>query len=256
MKKILSILLVLTLAVFAMASTVSAANEAGTVYDVHDYFGEAETGPFTFNHLVLETGELTPLAPTTGTGKVNQYDAKGWVAYQLIGSGSALVKTTDTTVTDARFSEGKIWGELPSPFSVGIVFTAPVAGEYSFEMTATRWWGNNTSAGGTPEQQPSAITVKYGDQTKTAKLETDHLSDTVEGTVTLAAGETILFYLDPLGNGAGDNFTLNALNVTLDSVSAVTPNEPVAPDTADGIIAAIALLAVAGTAIVVARKTR
>ena len=52
------------------------------------------------------------------------------------------------------------------------------------------------------------------------------------------------------------NFTLNALNVTLDSVSAVTPNEPVAPDTADGIIAAIALLAVAGTAIVVARKTR
>ena len=253
MKKILSILLVLTLAVFAMASTVSAANEAGTVYDIHDYFGEEETAPFTFNHLNLDTSELTPLTPTTGTGKINQYDAKAWVAYKLINSGSALVMTTDTTVTDTRFSAGKIWAETPSSVVAGIVFTAPVAGEYSFEMGATRWWGNNTSAGGTPEQQPSAITVKYGDQTKTAKLETDHLSDTVSGTVTLAAGETILFYVDPLGNGAGDNFTLDTLKVTLDSVSTVTPP---APATADGIIAAIALVAVAGTAIVVARKTR
>lgn len=255
MKKFLSILLVLTLAVFAMASTVSAEATAGTVYDIHDYFGEEETAPFSFVKLKHADGTTTDVAAETGTGVICQYDPKEYTAYKVSGN-CALVRTdsTDTTI-NPRMGSGKIWQAFTSDTNIAIIFTAPVAGEYTFDMGATRWWDNNTTAGGTPEQQPCDITVKYGDQTKTTKLGNGTLSGSVTGTATLAAGETMMLYIDPLGVGAGDNVTIDKLTVTLTSVAAA-PSTPSAPATADGIVAAIALLAVAGTAIVIAKKVR
>ena len=255
MKKTLSIILVIVFSVVAMMSTVSAA-EAGTVYDLHDYFGKTESAPYSFIKLTHADGTTEEAVAETGTGIICQYDAKEFTAYK-ISQNCALVRTdSQDSSINARMGYGKLWQSFTNDTNIAVVFTAPVAGEYSFEMAATRWWDNNTAVGGTPEQQPCDITVKYGTEAKTAKLGNGTLSGSVTGTATLAAGETRMLYVDPLGNGAGDNVTINTLKVTLVSVAAApsNPSEPSAPETADGIVAVIALMAAAGTALVITKK--
>lgn len=183
------------------------------VYDINEYFGKTDSAPFSFHNYNTDSFELgSAIAPITGTGDNGTgYANDAWTSYQPVKYNQ--ITRVDSNENSNR-PKGTIWGVVAGNATTAILFTAPADGNYSYQMTATRWWNNNEQYGGSAETQPSAVTVKHGDVVETAKMETGKLSNYVKGTATLKAGETILFYVDSLKNGAGDDYTLNTLKVT------------------------------------------
>ena len=128
-----------------------------------------------------------------------------------------------------------------------VVFTAPESGKYSFELGGQCIWGTpNSSAKFYVEANGEVVAEKALEK----GLAKDATVYTLTGEVTLKAGETIYFVTTPEDSAAGDNAYLNALKVTL--TEKIVDEEP--PKTGDALVAVLALVAVAGTALVISKK--
>ena len=128
-----------------------------------------------------------------------------------------------------------------------VVFTAPESGKYSFELGGQCIWGTpNSSAKFYVEANGEVVAEKAFEK----GLAKDATVYTLTGEVTLKAGETIYFVTTPEDSAAGDNAYLNALKVTL--TEKIVDEEP--PKTGDALVAVLALVAVAGTALVISKK--
>ncbi len=86
----------------------------------------------------------------------------------------------------------------------------------------------------------------------------NHTRKTFAGSVDLTEGEQILFVNDPADTSSGDNLYIVNLILTLDKKAVDVPpaveDSEENPETADSIVAVIALTVVAGTALVVSKK--
>jgi hypothetical protein len=249
MKKIFSLLLALTFIVISALSVCAApATEAGTVYDLVANFENLEDQGFSLAERAAD-GTLTPFGEWSDgtTNIVSATHEKPMVGYYSTtrAKGDMNVANHALFYTAGDAAKALKWYPATTTQTV-VVFTAPVAGTYSYEYQTQGIWGYINSA--------TRIYVEVGGEVKNEQtFETGTAKDqsiaNFKGTVELKAGETIYLGYDIVDTSAGDNSFLQVAKVTLDEVSVEEP-----PVTNDALVAVIALAAVAGTAIVVSKK--
>ena len=152
---------------------------------------------------------------------------------------------------DVTLFNGNVWWYSPNKMDNVICFTAPVDGVYTydFDTAGIAGWGGAAHSSMDFYVQSGETMLHEAHYDKgTAESET---FAKWTGTITLKAGETIYFANSSGadGNSAGDNCVLNKLQVTL-----VEEIKPEAPKTGDALVAVLALVAVAGTALVISKK--
>lgn len=252
MKKIFSILMALTfVAICALSVCAAPATAEGTVYDLVANFDNIADQGFSVAKRDKE-GVVTPFTNwSDGTGTVisatHETKMIGYYSETVnIAKGDKATQALFYNADDA--SKALKWYPQGAVETL-IVFTAPVAGTYSYEFQTQGIWGYVNSS--------TRIYVEVGGEVKseakfakgTAK---DQAIGTFEGTVELKAGETIYLAYDPEDTASGDNSFLQVAKVTLDKV-APAPVEP-APKTNDALVAVLSLAAISGTALVISKK--
>ena len=261
MKKLLAILMALVMVSFAALSVCAAAPEAGTVYDLKDGFGTADylaTSPFSFGVMLFSDGSIvntdTYVDGTNPDVKCNMY-AQPYIGYGINNEEVGRVDVFDSKV-DAAVQI--CWYPSHKGDAV-VVFTAPVGGVYEFDFVASLVWSSvadytpsrmHVMVGGNDvegcSKTISAATADYA----TANADTDAVFN---GTVTLNAGETIVFAYDPVREEGKDSTTW-ADNGFIEQLTVELVEVKAAPATGDALVAVIALVAVAGSALVICKR--
>lgn len=220
-------------------------NEVGTVYDLVGNFTTPEYANYSF--AVYEDG--VGLLDSTSTW-YNGDDAN----VKHAGTNGPLtgfnVTSDGKTVALGYIGTNIVWYPSGTTLSNAIIFTAPVAGTYSYEFSSYSLWKVEHSSadyavsinGGAFEKKSVPTVTEAGDPSRV----------TFTGSVTLNAGDTIMYLTEAAGNSAGDNNVLETVKVTLTALGGpATPSNPTTSNVAVSIAVAIATAAVVGLAVVV-----
>lgn len=252
MKKIFSILMALTfVAICALSVCAAPATAEGTVYDLVANFDNIADQGFSLAEKDAD-GTLKPFGEWNDgtTNIVSATHEKPLVGYYNTTRAKGDMAVANNALFYSADDAAKALKWYPSATTqTVVVFTAPVAGTYSYEYQTQGIWGYVNS--------DSRIYVEVGGEVKgeqtfkkgTAK---DQSIANFKGTVELKAGETIYLGYDIVDTAAGDNSFLQIAKVTLDKV-APAPVEP-APKTNDALVTVLALAAISGTALVISKK--
>ena len=220
-------------------------DKVGAVYDFMDSLGSPSRAHYTLGLADALTGEVLESTAKwyfgddetvkhAGSGQ----PLNGWQAKDAAGH----------SVEMGYIGSAFVWYPHAN-YSNLIIFTAPLAGTYSYEFSSNSLWDVAHS------------TADYYVEIKGEKVATKSIAvgtakgdpsvATFTGTVELNAGDTIIYACDPAGDMSGDNNTLLKVQVTLDAINAnptPTPN-PGTSDVAVSIATAIAAAAVIGLAV-------
>ena len=243
MKKIFAILM--TLAILSLCSVSAFAAPAtadGTVYDLVANFADLSDTCFSFGARAKADGTMY----TTSTFHDGTDDAiksatheKAMVGYRVNDIGGARVDvfySADDTAKVIKWYPNSAYENV-------IIFTAPVAGTYSYNFHTTGIWDFAHTS--TRYYVEAAGEIK--NEILCPKGTGKDVPTAMTGTVTLKAGDTIYLVYDPEDSASGDNSKLNAATVTLVEASAA----PATSDAAVSIAVAIATAAIVGLAVVV-----
>ena len=176
----------------------------------------------------------------------------------LSAFGTALGAFPVCIVTAGNNTDKLTWCSAGDMGLMYITFTAPADGTYALDFSTNRMWN------ALEQYTPSRYFVKVNDGNPAEGFDvTTSTADAVNFTATyeLEAGDVIYIGYDSVNdNGAADNSYINSCKVTYTAPAVNNGGNNnqggtvVAPDTADGIVAAIALVAVAATAVVVIKR--
>ena len=219
-------------------------NQAGCVYDLLDNLGNPAYASFSLGIAEKATGNLLESTATWYNGDDD--------TVKHAGSGNALkgwsIKAVDGNRVDMGFIDGSnlVWYPGNDHDNV-IIFTAPVAGTYTYEFASESYWAvaHSTadyyvSVNGEPVKAESvAVGTDKGEPSRV----------TFTATVELNAGDTIYYATTAGDSSAGDNNKLLTAKVTLDEVNANPAPNPGTSDVAISIATVIAALGIFGFAV-------
>lgn len=242
MKKIFAILITLAiLSLSAVSAFAAPATSDGTVYDLIADFTDLSDTCFSFGARAVADDTMFTTSTfhdgTDDTIKSATHEST-LVGYRVNGlAGGARVD-----VFYSADDTSKVIKWYPSgAYENVIIFTAPVAGTYSYNFHTTGIWDFTHTS--------TRFYVEVDGEVKSEvlcpKTTSKDAPTAMTGTVSLNAGETIYFVYDPEDSSTGDNSKIDTAQVTL--VEATT----VAPSTADvsvSIAVAIAAAAIVGIA--------
>ena len=221
----------------------------GTVYDLRDGFGkEASFGPYSFfrgdNYTNIFTGNNTggidtaALIPLT---KLKDYKAS-WPngVYYLTEDEDNKTSLNSQNEHFFLFGESMVSTINPGSACNVIVFTAPVCGNYTYNVTAGTWGNNDgTRPTGAAIDTRFPDAWSFGNASAGECIVFDNYNDkTMTKTISLKAGESIYFYFRNAGNGGDVRVTINSFKVTLNKCEctpgAAHEENRVEPTCADG----------------------
>lgn len=256
-KRILCITLSAILVSVLSASIFSVS--AATTYTFDCGIDKASSGPFKLAGYIPSTNEIIDVETSPRATWSDD-----WHGYWLAdGSTYLFVRTQSGTEATGGMGFIEETGFIDfSPRygkSAAAVFTAPEAGEYYFkgEFAKLEQWGDTSEFYLSAHKGSTTLTT-----TNFEGPVTNYQLKTIEGTVTLAKGETLVVAANTSTDGAKSReITIMSLNVTLTGTSSGTGtgsgnNNPATTDTAVSFSIALASVAICGFVVIVSKKRR
>ncbi len=249
-KRIFSVLVVAMLAVVMCISASAAA--AGDKYTFDCDHTKKTSGQFKLAAIDAE-GNIDPLE---NAPKATDWSPAWQAWWTSNGAKYVFAQSQVPSVPDHGLTDRTSYIDMApvSSYSSAIIFTAPVAGTYSFTADVSKliMW----TAGSAYKIEALKGTNVIDTYTfATASPSVGHETTILSGSdIKLNKGETIMFVASlASGNDTSPEIAVHSIEVTLTEVSTAAPNNP---STADNLALTVAVLAVAAAGIVIASKRR